>query len=201
MRTAEMPVIGSAHAGECARRCAASASKPSVCRSMNARSCRLSRTTTCIMARASAASVPGLSTKTSSDWAAASVSRTSIVTTCAPRHLAAARRRGAHVVTIDVRETEAAAQSDEVFVLKPGTDAALALAMMHVVVRDNLHDRAFIERHTLGFDALAAHLRAHSPAWAEPITGISAVRIEALARRYAATRPAMIVIGGSSMYK
>ena len=117
------------------------------------------------------------------------------------RYVTAARRRGAHVVTIDVRETEAAAQSDEVFVLKPGTDAALALAVMHVIVRDNLHDRSFIDRHTLGFDALAAHLRAHSPAWAEPITGISAVRIEALARRYATTRPAMIVIGGSSMYK
>ena len=117
------------------------------------------------------------------------------------RHLAAARRRGAHVVTVDVRETEAAAQSDEVFVLRPGTDAALALAMMHVIVREGLHDRAFVERHTLGFDELAAHVRAHSPAWAEAITGISAARIEALARRYATTRPAMIVIGGSSMYK
>src|SRR5438128_2692901 len=117
------------------------------------------------------------------------------------RHVAAARRRGAHVVTVDVRETEAAAQSDEVFVLRPGTDAALALAMMHVIVREGLHDRAFVERHTLGFDELAAHARAHSPAWAEPITGIPAARIEALARRYATTRPATIVIGGSSMYK
>jgi len=117
------------------------------------------------------------------------------------RHVAAARRRGAHVVTVDVRETEAAAQSDEVFVLRPGTDAALALAMMHVIVREDLHDRAFVERNALGFDELAAHVRAHSPAWAEAITGISAARIEALARRYATTRPAMIVIGGSSMYK
>jgi len=117
------------------------------------------------------------------------------------RHVAAARRRGAHVVTVDVRETEAAAQSDEVFVLRPGTDAALALAMMHVIVREGLHDRAFVERHALGFDELATHVRAHSPAWAEAITGITAARIEALARRYATTRPAMIVIGGSSMYK
>jgi anaerobic selenocysteine-containing dehydrogenase len=117
------------------------------------------------------------------------------------RHVAAARRRGAHVVTVDVRETEAAAQSDEVVVLRPGTDAALALAMMHVIVREGLHDRTFVERHTLGFDELSAHVRAHSPVWAEAITGISAPRIEALARRYATTRPAMIVIGGSSMYK
>src|SRR5262249_24638053 len=117
------------------------------------------------------------------------------------RHVAAARRRGAHVVTVDVRESEAAAQSDEVFVLRPGTDAALALALMHVIVREGLHDRTFVERHTLGLDDLAAHVRTHSRAWAEAITGIPAARIESLARRYATTRPAMIVIGGSSMYK
>ena len=117
------------------------------------------------------------------------------------RHLAAARRRGAHVVTIDVRETEAARQSDEVIVVKPGTDAALALAMMHVIVGENRHDRAFVERHTVGFDELAAHVREYTPAWAAAVTGVSVDGIVALARRYAATRPAMIVIGGSSMYK
>src|SRR5262245_24573988 len=58
-------------------------------------------------------------------------------------HLAAARRRGAHLVTIDVRETEAAALSEEVVLVRPGTDAALALAMMHVIVRERLHDEAF----------------------------------------------------------
>src|SRR5690349_6319717 len=50
------------------------------------------------------------------------------------RHLAAARRRGAGVVAIDVRRTEAAAQSDEVLLIRPGTDAALALGLMHVIV-------------------------------------------------------------------
>ena len=60
------------------------------------------------------------------------------------RHLAAARRRGAHVVTIDVRETEAAAQSDETLLVRPGSDAALALAMMHVIVAEGLVDRAFV---------------------------------------------------------
>ena len=104
------------------------------------------------------------------------------------RHLAAARRRGAHVVTIDVRETEAARQSDEVIVLRPGTDAALALAMMHVIVAENLHDRAFVAQHTVGFDELAAHVREYTPAWAAAVTGVSVDRIVALARRYAATR-------------
>src|SRR5438094_9693668 len=52
------------------------------------------------------------------------------------RHLAAARRRGAGVVTIDVRATEAAAQSDDTLLIRPGSDAALALAMMHVIVAE-----------------------------------------------------------------
>src|SRR2546423_745204 len=82
------------------------------------------------------------------------------------RHLAAARRRGAFVVTIDVRETEAAAHSDEVLVLRPGTDAALALGMMNVIVAERLYDREFVARHTVGFDELAAHLARHVPAWA-----------------------------------
>jgi len=117
------------------------------------------------------------------------------------RHLVAARRRGARVVTIDVRHTEAAAQSDDVLLLRPGTDAALALGMMHVIVREGLHDRAFVHAHTVGFDALAAHLDAHTPAWAASITGLAAERIAALARTYATTRPAMILVGGSSMHK
>ena len=117
------------------------------------------------------------------------------------RHLVAARRRGAYVVTIDVRETEAARQSDEVVVIRPGTDAALALAMMHVIVAEGRHDAAFVAAHTIGFDRLAAHVRACTPAWAAGITGVPADRIVALARRYAATKPAMIVLGGSSMYK
>jgi anaerobic selenocysteine-containing dehydrogenase len=117
------------------------------------------------------------------------------------RHVALARKRGTRVITIDIRHTEAAAQSDETFVITPGTDAALALAMMHVIIGEGLYDRDFVDRHTVGFAALAAHVAAHSPAWAAPITGIAAARIVALAREYAATKPAMIVIGGSSMHK
>jgi anaerobic selenocysteine-containing dehydrogenase len=117
------------------------------------------------------------------------------------RHLAAARRRGAYVVTIDVRETEAAAQSQEVFLLRPGTDAALALGMIHVIIAEGLLDREFVARHTVGFDALAAHVRQYSAEWAAEITGIAAESIAGLARRYAGTKPAMIVLGGSSMHK
>ena len=116
-------------------------------------------------------------------------------------HLVAARRRGARVVTIDVRETEAAAQSDEVILIRPGTDAALALAMMAVIIGEGLHDAAFVRDHAVGFEALADHVRDRCPEWAAPITGVPAERIVTLARRYATTRPAMILLGGSSMHK
>ena len=117
------------------------------------------------------------------------------------RHLAAAKRRGATVVTIDVRYTEAAAQSDEVFLIRPGTDAALALALMHVLVGEELCDREFVEKHTVGFDRLAEHVKMFPPEWAARETGVAADRIVTLARRYATTRPAMILLGGSSMHK
>jgi anaerobic selenocysteine-containing dehydrogenase len=105
------------------------------------------------------------------------------------------------VAAIDVRETEAARQSDEAFTLRPGTDAALALAMMNVIVGEGLHDREFVAQHTLGFEALVDHLRSYTPHWASGVTGIAAERIAGLAHRYAAERPAMIVLGGSSMHK
>ncbi len=117
------------------------------------------------------------------------------------RHLLAAKRRGAHVIAIDVRTTEAAGQADEVLLLRPGTDTALALALMHVIVNENLCDVGFIAQHTVGIGMLTAHVQACTPAWAAEITGIPAERIVALARRYAATRPAMIVLGGSSVHK
>jgi anaerobic selenocysteine-containing dehydrogenase len=117
------------------------------------------------------------------------------------RHLIAAKRRGAYIVTIDVRDTEAAAQSDEVLRVRPGTDAALALAMMHVIIDEGLYSQDFVTQHTVGFEELAVHVKNCSPAWAADITSIPAAQIATLARRYAATRPAMILIGGSSMHK
>ena len=117
------------------------------------------------------------------------------------RHLQAARRRGAAVVTLDVRRTEASTLSDETVLLRPGTDAALALGMMSAIIAEGLEDRAFIRAHTLGFDALAAHLSRHDAVWAAEVTGVPCEQIVALARRYATTRPATILLGGSSMHK
>lgn len=117
------------------------------------------------------------------------------------RHIMAAKRRGAEIVTIDVRHTEATDRADETLLVRPGTDTALALALMHVLITEDLYDHAFVAQHTLGFEALAQHVQSYTPQWAAELTGVEARRIVALARRYAARRPAMIVLGGSSLHK
>src|SRR2546430_14367703 len=91
----------------------------------------------------------------------------------APR-LVAARRRGARVIAIDVRDSEAFAHADETVRVRPGTDAALALAMMHVIIGEGRHDQAFIRGHTTGFAELAEHVRSRTPEWAEAETGVPA---------------------------
>lgn len=120
--------------------------------------------------------------------------------TTAP-YLLQARARGAQLVAIDVRQTEATAKADEVLLIRPGTDTALALALMHVICAEGLQDDAFIAAHTSGFGPLQQHVRAFTPQWASTVTGLRAEQIVALARRYASTRPAMLLLGGSSMHK
>lgn len=116
-------------------------------------------------------------------------------------HLMAAKRRGAQVVTIDVRRTEAVERSDQAFIIRPSTDAALALAMMQVIISENLYDAGFVAEHSVGFEELRNHVASYTPEWAEGVTGIEAGRIVLLARQYAATERAMILVGGSSMHK
>ncbi|WP_112322116.1 molybdopterin-containing oxidoreductase family protein [Oceanibium sediminis] len=116
-------------------------------------------------------------------------------------HVEAAKRRGARIVVIDVRRTEAGALADEVLLLRPGSDAALALGMMHVIIAEGLHDADFVAAHTVGFEELAESLRDKTPDWTAEQTGLPGARILALARGYATTGPAMIVMGGSSMHK
>lgn len=120
--------------------------------------------------------------------------------TTAPR-IVAARRRGARVVAIDVRRSEAFGQADQGLVVRPGTDAALALAMLHVVTREGLADERFARQHTVGYDDLVAHVEPFTPRWAAAETGLGAGTIEDLARAYAGSRHAVILLGGSSMHK
>lgn len=116
-------------------------------------------------------------------------------------HLVAARKRGARIVAIDVRRSEAFEHADETHLIRPGTDAALALALIHVIVTEDLCDAGFVEAHTTGFAELRDHTTRYTPEWAETETGIPAAAIRALARRYAGTKRSMILIGGSSMHK
>ncbi|HEY7541831.1 MAG TPA: molybdopterin-dependent oxidoreductase [Methylomirabilota bacterium] len=106
-----------------------------------------------------------------------------------------ARARGAHVVAIDPYRTPTAQQADEHLMVRPGTDAALALAVMHVLVAEGRIDRAYVERATLGFDHLAAHLRGYAPEAVAPIVGLEAETIVRFARRYGASPRTFIRIG------
>jgi len=98
-----------------------------------------------------------------------------------------ARRAGARLVVIDPYRTRTAALADEHLVINPGTDAALALGLMHVILREGLEDREYIDRCTRGFAELKAHaLKAeHSPEPVAKVTGIAAETIVRLARAYA----------------
>ncbi len=115
--------------------------------------------------------------------------------------LVAAKRRGARVIAIDVRRTEAFEQAHECHLIRPGTDAALGLALINVILSEELYDHGFVERNTQGFKALQEHVRQYTPEWAAGETGIDADAIRGLARQYAGTRQSMILLGGSSMHK
>ena len=106
--------------------------------------------------------------------------------------IAEARKRGAQIVVIDPVRTPTAAHADWHVQLTPATDAALALGMMHVIVRDELHDADYIADHTIGFDALCERLKDYPPARVAAITGLSVADIEKLAHLYATTRPAAL---------
>ncbi len=105
-----------------------------------------------------------------------------------------ARKNGAKVVCIDPVRTRTARASDWWLPILPGTDAALALAMMHVIFRDGLEDRAFIEEHCIGGDRLRERVAEWTPERAAAITGLDPDAITQLAREYATTRPAVIRI-------
>lgn len=105
-----------------------------------------------------------------------------------------ARDQGARVLCIDPVRTRTADQCDEWIPIRPGTDGALALAMMHVIFAEGLQDEDFIARHTLGDDKLRSRVREYSPAHVAPITGLSEERIVALAREYGSAKAAFVRI-------
>src|SRR5437660_5844669 len=106
-----------------------------------------------------------------------------------------ARARGAAVVAVDPYRTPTAQQADLHLMVRPGTDAALALAVMHVLITEARVDRDYIERATLGFERLAEHVKAYPPERVAPIVGLDAETIVRFARRYGASPRTFIRIG------
>ena len=103
-----------------------------------------------------------------------------------------AKRRGAKLIAIDPYRSQTAEKCHEHLALLPGSDAALALGLMHVLVDEDRLDRDYIDRYTLGFDALERRVREYPPARVATLTGLREAQIVALARDYGTIAPAVI---------
>lgn len=103
-----------------------------------------------------------------------------------------AQKNGAKVVVIDPVSTRTAKQADWHLRIRPGTDGALALGMMNVIIAENLVDHDYVDKYTLGFDELSARALDFTPEKVAEITGVSASDVRTLAREYATTQPSAI---------
>lgn len=106
-----------------------------------------------------------------------------------------ARKRGVPVILIETYKTPTAAFADEVLLLPPGTDSALALAMAHVLKKEHLINKKFVKKHTLGWRRFLTSLDQYTPKWAESITQIPAKTIERIAMAYGQSKSPVIVPG------
>ena len=109
--------------------------------------------------------------------------------------LLAAKQRGARIVAIKPSVEPDVGMADIWVPVRPGTDTALALALLHVVIKEDLLDHAFIDRWCSGFQRLKTHVKPFAPVWAEKITGVPAGQIKDVARMYATTEQAAIDLG------
>ncbi|MCO5724646.1 molybdopterin-containing oxidoreductase family protein [Robiginitalea marina] len=103
-----------------------------------------------------------------------------------------ARDHGATLVVVDPFRSRTTAEADWHIQPRPGTDTALALGMMHIILAEGLQDQDYIDRHTLGIEELRAHVQAHNPATTAQITGLPEETIIAFARAYAQSTPSLI---------
>ncbi|MCP3976457.1 MAG: molybdopterin-dependent oxidoreductase [bacterium] len=108
----------------------------------------------------------------------------------------AAWSRGASVIVVDPRFSSVAAKADHWLPIKPGTDTALLLAWMNVIITEGLSDAEYVAEWTEGFDALADHVAEFTPEWAAPITDLSADQIRTTARVMAASKPRSVIMPG-----
>lgn len=110
-----------------------------------------------------------------------------------PRIITQGIERGARLVVVDPYLSDTAVKAHEWVGIRPSTDGALALALGHVIIRDELTDQAFLDTWALGFDEYAAYVADKTPAWAAEITGIKAETIERLAHELGARRPNVVI--------
>ncbi|UCE54178.1 MAG: molybdopterin-dependent oxidoreductase [Desulfobacterales bacterium] len=115
-------------------------------------------------------------------------------------HVIKAKENGARVIAIDPRYHDTAATvADEWIPIYPGTDTAVMVAMANVMIKENLHDQAFLDKYTMGFDKFKEYVMGQedgvekTPDWAAEISGLNADTIERLAREYATTKPAALM--------
>lgn len=121
-----------------------------------------------------------------------------------PQRLVEAHQRGARIIVIDPRRTSTVAHlADEWLAIRPGSDTALLLAVLYVLIREERIDRTFIAAHSVGFDQLEAYILgtqgtpAHDPVWAAALCGIPAADIERFARQYVSASPTLLLPGYS----
>lgn len=108
-----------------------------------------------------------------------------------------ALEKGARLIVIDPRKTQLAARANLWLRVRPGSDLALALGMINVIVNEGLFDKSFVDKWTIGFERLKEHIRGYSPQEIERITWVPAETIVAAARLYAGARPAVIPWGNA----
>lgn len=101
-----------------------------------------------------------------------------------------AKKNGAKLIVVDPRRCEVAKAADIYLPIRPGTDGALALGMLNVVINENLYDAGFVNDYCLGFDQLREHVQQHTPQWAAEVTSLSPDEIVQAARTYATEGPA-----------
>ncbi len=106
-----------------------------------------------------------------------------------------ARKNGAKIIAIDVHENKTAKWADEFYLILPGSDGALALGLAHIIIRDGLADKIFLEKYSYGFESFKAKTKEYPPGLVADLTGITEKQIESLAYSYAGTKPCFIRIG------
>lgn len=106
-----------------------------------------------------------------------------------------ARKHGAKIVVIDVHKNQTGRMADWFIPILPGTDGALALGIMHILYKENLVDRSFLEEYTVGYEELEGHVDQYDPQTVASITGVPVEDIYKLAHMYGTTSPSMIRIG------